>query len=414
MGQGDAPEQCDARFVSSLSREVAPAVYRLARTTPCLPSRVLTERVGGQVTLKAECLQRTGAFKIRGAISKLEMLGADSCHGVIAASAGNHGQAVALAAQAYGVAADIFVPSTAALGKVAACREYGANVHEVGETVEEAVDAARQLAHESDRPFCHPYDDTAVIAGQATCGLEILDQIQDLAQVVVPLGGGGLLAGVAAVVKARAPEVRVIGVEVDGWTPYARSHDARPRATTLADGIAVSHRGAITGPIIEECVDEIVVVEEDLIADAMTLLLERSKLCVEGAGAVGVAAALGGAIQTMTTGSTCIVLSGGNVDLGVMPNIIRRFETAAGRRVVLRANLTDRPGTLARFLGTIGRSGANVIDVVHLRDGVRLHAKETVVQLVLELRGPHHSTEVLRDLHESGFHAWIADEQGPP
>lgn len=376
-------------------RASAPHVYELARVTPCIPSRHLGEASGGRILLKAECLQRTGAFKIRGALAKMASLGVGKSRGVVAASAGNHGQAVALAARHLGISAEIFVPRGAALGKVAACREYGGVVVDGGATVEDAVMAARRRAAELGSAFCHPYDDLDVVAGQATLGFEILDQEPDLDQVVVPLGGGGLLAGIAAVIRERAPRVRVVGVHVRGWTPHLDSLVTAPTATTLADGIAVSQRGAVTGPIIDAYVDDVVAVGEDDVADAMALLLERSKMCVEGAGAVGVAALLDGAVRPTRSGTTCIVLSGGNVDLGVVPNVIRRHETIAGRRVVMRATLPDRPGVLADLLAVVAATGANVIDVFHVRDGITLHVKETVVRLVLEVKGSRHAADVV-------------------
>lgn len=400
------------REVVELSHRRSPAVYGLARVTPCIPSRRLSAVAGGAVVLKAECLQRTGAFKIRGAVAKLDALGSARSRGVIAASAGNHGQAIARAARHFGVEADVFVPKTASPAKVAACREYGASVHEVGDSVEHAIEAAIGAARDTGRALCHPYDDIEVIAGQATIGSEIADQLPDVTQVIVPLGGGGLLAGIASAARRLIPRSRVVGVEVEGWTPYKPDARSRTRQQTLADGIAVSQRGEVSGPLIERYVDDVVVVTEDSVAAAMALLLERSKLCVEGAGAVGVAAILSGQVVPSPSGTTCVVLSGGNVDLGPLAGIIRLHETTAGRRAILCTRLEDRPGSLAGLLSLVGQQSANVLDVMHVRDGVGLHAREASIRLVIELKDGSHASRLLDALREENFDAWwISDDE---
>lgn len=384
-------------------RSAQQAGARLVKRTPVITSAALSELAGGPVVLKAENLQRTGSFKIRGAASKLADLGPAAAAGVTAGSAGNHAQALAFAARAAGVRCEIFVPSGAPLSKVEACRGYGATLVEGGQSVEDAVAAARQRAEATGMVFCHPFDDLAVIAGQGVVGLELIDEIEDLAQVVVPLGGGGLAAGLATAVKAARPSTRVIAVQAEACAPYLDHPAGRGPVLTLADGIAVKRPGRITRPLVERLVDEIATVDEDSIADAMVLLMERAKLVVEGAGAVGVAALLSGAVAAPRHGTTCVVLSGGNVDLGVTPGLIRRHETRAGRRLIVFARIGDRPGTLAKLLALFAEAGANLIEVEHVREGIDLHVRQTGVQAVLEVRGPSHAAAVLAAAREAGY-----------
>ncbi len=269
--------------------------------------------------LKAENLQRTGSFKIRGAMSKLAALGDDAAAGVTAGSAGNHAQALAFAARHAGVPCEIFVPSGAPVSKIEACRAYGATLIEGGDSLDEAVAAARERAADAGMVFCHPYDDVDVVAGQATLGRELIDDVSELRRVVVPLGGGGLACGIAIAVKAADPTIEVIGVQVAACAPYAHRQPPTGPVVTLADGIAVKRPGEITRPLVEQWLDDVVVVEENAVADAMVLLMERAKFFVEGAGAVGVAALLSQRLAPARTGTTCVVLSGGNVDLGILP-----------------------------------------------------------------------------------------------
>lgn len=371
--------------------------------TPVVRSTALSDRFGGDVVLKAESLQRTGSFKLRGALSKLAALGDEAAHGVTAGSAGNHAQALAFAARHRGVACEIFVPAGTPLSKMAGCREHGASVVEGGATLDEAMRSARERAAEAGMAFCHPFDDVDVIAGQATVGRELVADIDHLRRVIVPLGGGGLAAGVASVLKHHDPRIEVIGVQAAACGPYGGrpAHDGP--VVTLADGIAVKHPGAITRPLVEALLDDVVVVDEDSIADAMMLLIERSKLSVEGAGAVGVAALLGGQVGPAATGSTCIVLSGGNVDLGVLPGLIRRHETQAGRRITVFARIGDRPGELARLLQILAGHGANLLEVEHVREGIDLHVRETGVQAVLEVRSHVHGETVIAAARHAGY-----------
>jgi threonine dehydratase len=375
----------------------------VVKHTPITESAALSDRYGGTIVFKAENLQRTGSFKIRGAMNKLTSLGSDVEKGVVAGSAGNHAQSLAFAARHFGVPCQIFVPSGASLSKMEAVRSYGATLIEGGDTLTDAVQRAREHATNTGMNFCHPFDDPMVVAGQATLGLELLEDIDDLSTVIVPLGGGGLTGGVALAVKQVKPHVRVIGVQVRACAPFAGAPPADGPIVTLADGIAVKQPGDFTRPIVEKWVDDIVVVEEDVVADAMVMLMDRAKLYVEGGGAVGVSALLSGQVVPSATGTTCVVLSGGNVDLGLVPNLIRRHETQAGRRLILFVRISDRPGGLARLLTLFAESGANLIEVEHVREGVDLHVRETGVQVVLEVRSRDHAASVIAAATNSGY-----------
>ena len=385
---------------SHAAREVGREVVE---HTPVTPSAYLSQQFGGQIILKAENLQRTGAFKIRGAINKLHRLGELKKQGVVAGSAGNHAAGLAFAAQHFGVKCEIFIPRGASLSKIAACKSYGGIVIDGGESVDTAVAMAKSRALETGMAFCHPYDDVDVVAGQGTLGLELLEDIENLAQVIVPLGGGGLLSGTALAIKQQRPEVKIVGVQISSCAPYIYGNAPTGAVPTLADGIAVKQPGEITRPLIENWVDELVDVDEDGVADAMMILLERAKMYVEGGGAVGVSALLASRVKPAKTGATCIVLSGGNVDMGLIPNLIRRHETKAGRRALLFARVSDQPGALAEFLTVVAKSGANIIEVSHVREGLNLRVRETGIQVVLEVRGPDHTAEIITIVKTAGF-----------
>jgi threonine dehydratase len=366
-------------------------------------SAFLSQRCGGDIALKAENLQRTGSFKIRGAMAKLADLGERAATGVVAGSAGNHAQAVAFAARTAGVHCEIYVPAGASIAKTEASRGYGAEVVLGGDSLDEAVAAAMARADDTGMVFIHPYDDLAVVAGQAGVGLEIVEDAADVRRVVVPLGGGGLASGTAIAVKRHDPAVKVIGVQVATCAPYANRPPGAGPVPTLADGIAVKRPGALTRPLVEHWLDDVVVVDEDDVADAMVLLLERAKLVVEGGGAVGVAALLSGRVAPARSGETVVVLSGGNVDLGTLPGLVRRHETRAGRRLILFARISDRPGGLARLLTIFADEGANLVEVEHVREGVDLHVRETGVQAVLEVRDREHAARVLAAARHAGY-----------
>jgi threonine dehydratase len=367
-----------------------------ARRTPVLSTRTFSERAGGVVALKAENLQRTGSFKVRGVGAKLAALGASGCAaGVVAASAGNHAQALAAVAEAMGVRCEVFVPAGAPIAKAEAARGHGAVVHVGGESVDTCLVTARERAREGGLAFVHPFDDPDIVAGQGTLGLELLEDVPDLAKVVIPVGGGGLCSGTAIAVKSARPEVEVVGVQV------------ADTSLTIADGIAVKSPGQLTSRLLERWVDEMVVVGEDETATAMILLMERCKLVVEGAGAVGVAALLGGQVAAAGSGTTVAVLSGGNVDPGLLASIARRHETEAGRRLVLLTRVSDRPGALAGLLACVAGTGANIVDVSHRREGIDLHVIETAVELVLETRGHEHAEAVVATLVDAGYEARV-------
>jgi threonine dehydratase len=392
---------------ADIARAAAP-VAAVARRTPVIDSWTFSERAGGEVVLKAESLQRAGSFKVRGASAKLAALGADAARGVVAGSAGNHAWALALAARRHGVPCEVFMPPHAPLSKIAGCRSHGASVIEGPDTVDECVAQAHERAREAGMAFVHPFDDLDVVAGQGTVGLELLEQIPDLAQVVIPLGGGGLAAGTAIAVKSARPQVRVVAVQAAAMAAYPPSLEAgwpvavEPRPT-IADGIALKRPGEVTFPLVARWIDEVVTVGEDDIAEAMVLLLERARLVVEGAGAVGVAALLTGAAAPAGEGTTCAVLSGGNADAGLLASVTRLHESRAGRRLVLFTRIPDTPGGLARLVATVAGAGGNLIDVEHVREGVELHVRETGVQLVLETRGPEHAEAVVACVREAGY-----------
>ena len=359
----------------------------VAQVTPIHYSETLSRRAGRPVHLKAENLQRTGSFKLRGALNKIAALD-PSVNGVVTASAGNHGQSVAYAARTRGLTATIFMPERAALAKIAAAEESGAEVVVGEEAIEDCVEAALERTEGNGLAFVHPFDAPAVVAGQGTIGLERLEEVPDLAKVVVPVGGGGLASGVAAAVKAVRQDVRVAGIKAQ---------------CPLADGIAVKHPGEVTGPMLDELLDECVDVSQDAIADAIMLLLERTKLVVEGAGAVGVAALRQGLIAPAETGTTVVILSGGNIDTGVLADLARHHETERGRRLRIFAKIPDEPGSLAALLTRLGEGGANLIDVDHVREAVGLSVGETGVELVMETRGAEHAKQLLVLLQELGY-----------
>jgi threonine dehydratase len=381
----------------------ADAVADVARETPVLPAKRLGREVGGELWLKLENLQVTGSFKVRGAVNRLSQMSPEEREaGVLAASAGNHAQAVAWAARKLAMHATLFMPREAPLAKIAAVREYGGEVRLVEGSLEEAFVEARAQAEATGGTFVHAFDDPAVIAGQGTLGLELLRQVRGIACVVVPIGGGGLISGTAIALREAIPDVRIVGVQSDAVAPYAGvTPSGLP--STICDGIAVKKPGELTGPLVEQLVDEVVTVSDDETAQAMVFLLERSKQVVEGAGAVGIAALMQRRVKPAETGATVAVLSGGNVDATLLVEAIRLGETAAGRRMILATKVPDRPGALASLLSLVANVGANVIDVEHVRDGMDLHVRETAVQLVLQTRGPDHDAQILEAIRHAGY-----------
>ncbi|MEV0370486.1 threonine ammonia-lyase [Streptomyces sp. NPDC050636] len=388
-------------------REAHKMLSAVARTTALEGSRYLSGLVGAPVHLKCENLQRTGSFKIRGAYVRIAGLTPqERAAGVVAASAGNHAQGVALAASLLGVHSTVFMPVGAPLPKVSATREYGAEVRLHGQVVDETLAAAEEYARETGAVFIHPFDHRDIIAGQGTVGLEILEQCPEVRTIAVGIGGGGLAAGVALAVKALRPDVQVIGVQAAGAACYPPSLAAgRPVAidglSTMADGIKVGRPGDVPFGIIEKLVDDVRTVSEDELSSALLLCLERAKLVVEPAGASPVAALLSD--PKSFEGPVVAVLSGGNVDPLLMQRILRHGMAAAGRYLSLRLRLTDRPGALANLLAVLSVVDANVLDVGHVRTDPRLGLTEVEVELHLETKGPEHCAEVSAALREAGY-----------
>ncbi|WP_329218648.1 threonine ammonia-lyase [Streptomyces microflavus] len=379
----------------------------VARVTALEGSRHLTELVGAPVHLKCENLQRTGSFKLRGAYVRISGLTpVERAAGVVAASAGNHAQGVALASTLLGVRSTVFMPVGAPLPKVAATQEYGAEVRLHGQVVDETLAAAQQYAEETGAVFIHPFDHPDIIAGQGTVGLEILEQCPEVRTIVVGIGGGGLAAGIAVAVKALRPDIRIVGVQAEGAAAYPPSLAAgRPvsldNPVTMADGIKVGRPGDIPFAVIEELVDEVRTVTENELSSALLLCLERAKLVVEPAGASPVAALLSD--PEAFRGPVVAVLSGGNVDPLLMQRVLRHGMSAAGRYLSLRLRLTDRPGALATLLAALTVADANVLDIGHVRTDPRLGLTEVEVDLHLETKGPRHCEEVEAALRRDGY-----------
>jgi threonine dehydratase len=372
----------------------------VARETPVYSSETLSRLAGRGVLLKAENLQRTGSFKIRGAYNTIVQLADDERRaGVITASAGNHGQALAWAARQAGIPATIVVPQGAPMAKVDAARGYGAAVELAGENFDEAVAAAREIMSKTGSTFVHAFEDPRVIAGQGTLGIELAQQVPEgPGTVVIPLGGGGLAAGIAIALRAERPELRLVGVQSAACAPLA---GLEPSGATVADGIAVKQPGTLTSAILRDLLDDIVVVDDEEISTAIVLLLERSKLVVEGAGAVPVAALLAGRVGG--DGVCVAVLAGGNIDATTLSSVVRFGLTASGRYLVVRILIPDRPGQLARIVGAIADKRANVIAVTHHREGRNIGVLETEAELTLETRDEEHSQAVIRALVAEGF-----------
>ena len=381
-------------------------------TTPIEQSRALGRITGSDVYLKCENLQRAGSFKVRGAYVRMAKLSdEEKARGVVAASAGNHAQGVAVAAARLGIKARIFMPLGVALPKLAATQGHGAEVVLHGHNVDEALSEAQRYADETGAVFVHPFDNVDIVAGQGTIGLELLDQIPTLDTVLMGVGGGGLLAGVAVAIKARARElgreVKIIGVQAENAAAYPPSLAADAlvplsKVSTMADGIAVGRPGQLPFSIIRELVDDVVTVSEDALARALIFLLERAKLVVEPAGAVGVAAIMEGKIQN--PGNTAVILSGGNVDPMLMLKVIQRGLAAAGRYLVVRILLDDRPGSLATISRIIAESDANVTGVDHTRVGGSISMGDVAITINMETKGHEHGEKVLQNLRAEGFH----------
>ena len=388
-------------------RQAAAGLDGIIHATPLDRSQTFSALTGGEVYLKLENLQKTGSFKIRGAYNKIRSLtNAERVRGVVAASAGNHAQGVAYAAAAAGIPSTVVMPEGAPLSKVVATRGYGAEVVLAGAVYDEAFQKAREIQQQSGRIFVHAFNDAAVIAGQGTIGLEILAQLPDVDAIVVPVGGGGLIAGIAAAVKAAAPHVKVYGVQAQGAPAMQLSkqaHELRttPAAVTIADGIAVKVPGDLTFALIDKYVDDIVVVDDESIAGAILMLLERSKMMVEGAGAVSLAALLHSHLPVR--GKVAAVISGGNIDINFISRIIERGLVKAGRRITICTLVQDNPGELQKLLARITASKANVISIWHDRVERNVPIGQAMVEIALETRDALHSDGILNSLQQAGY-----------
>ncbi|WP_454051229.1 threonine ammonia-lyase [Cellulomonas sp. Marseille-Q8402] len=380
----------------------------VATRTPVESSRALSQIAGAPVLLKCENLQRAGSFKIRGAYVRMARLSPEEqARGVVAASAGNHAQGVALAAQLLGLDAVVYMPLDAALPKIAATKEYGAEVRLHGHSVDEALVEARAEADRTGRVLIHPFDHADIVAGQGTLALEILEQVPDVRTIVVPLGGGGLAAGIQAVVAELAPHVRVIGVQAARAAAYPASLVAgvptrAPELHTMADGIAVGTPGAVPFALLQEHGCEVRTVSEEDLSRALLLVAERAKLLVEPSGAAGVAAVMAAAPGELD-GPVVVLLSGGNIDPLVLLRVVRHGLAVSGRYLQLRVRVHDAPGALADLLRELASAGANVMHVSHVRTGVDLEIDEVEIEVQVETKGPEHCARLLQRLRDAGF-----------
>ncbi len=394
----------DVAAIEAAAKSLAGVVHK----TPINMNATVSELARGDVWLKMENLQRTGSFKVRGAYNRiLAIPEADRAKGVVAASAGNHAQGVALGARLAGIPATIVMPKHAPITKAEAVKGYGAALVLHGADYHEAEAKAREIQAETGATFVHAFNDDAVMAGQGTLGLEIIDDLPDVDTVIVPVGGGGLIAGVATAIKSRRPTTRVIGVVPSGAASLPESLKKGElvmidKVATLADGLATRSVGSLTFPVIQKMVDEVVVVEDDEIASAILLLMERAKAVVEGGGAVGLAAVLAGKVD-VSNQKSCIVLSGGNIDVTLLDTIIQRGLIQTGRALNCWTILDDKPGALRDLLALLARLEANVRAIEHDRTDLHVRIGKSRVNLHLDTRGPEHVTEILDALRSSGY-----------
>jgi threonine dehydratase len=369
------------------------------RVTPLYASETFGRMTGRPVHLKAETLQRTGSFKIRGAVNKIGSLSeAERKAGVVAASAGNHGQAVAWAAREAGIEATIFMPAETPMAKVEPTRNYGARAELIGATFEDAVTAAVAHVEETGATFVHPFEDPDVIAGQGTIGLELAEQLPEVATVVIPVGGGGLASGIALTLRALRPDVKIVGVQAAACAPLAGGTQF---GYTIAEGIAVKHPGELTSSLLGDLLESVVTVSDEEISQAIVLLTERAKLVVEGAGAAAIAALLAGRVPG--DGPTVAILSGGNIDPTLLIQVMRHGLTLAGRYLVVRTRVTDRPGELAKLLALFAEEHANVVSIEHHREGMDTPVTESEVEATLLTRDQEHCTAIIYAMRQAGY-----------
>lgn len=397
------------------AREV---IREVIATTPTLPDAVLSAQFGVKAFVKAECLQKAGSFKIRGAVNKIASLSPEEkARGVIAPSAGNHAQGVALAATLQGIKSTIVMPQHAPLTKVNATRNFGAQVVLEGATFDDAVAHAQKLQQEHGYTYVHAFNDEKVIAGQGTIGLELLEALPNLDVVVVPIGGGGIIGGIATAVKALKPSIRVVGVQAEGCAPVNKSlqvgHPVSVGAAqTIADGIAVKRPGDLTLPIIRDLVSEVVEVTDDEIARGIVHCVQNLKLVVEGAGAAGMAALLAGKVKVNPGETVAAVLCGGNIDGNLLSRVIEQVMVRQGRYLLIKVAVIDRPGSLSRLVGFVAKTGANIVDIFHRRALWLAPLGKVGVELVLEVRDEQHGQEVMAGLEAGGYHVDLDDDVG--
>ncbi len=399
-------------------QQAAKLLGNIAVNTPLLKDQTASRELGATIFVKAECLQRSGSFKIRGAYNKISQLtDEEKALGIIAASAGNHAQGVALAGQMHGIHTIIVMPEYAPLTKVNATRSLGAEVILFGHSFDDAAAKAEELREADGYTLVHAFNDEKVMAGQGTIGLEILRDLPDVSIVVVPIGGGGIIAGIATAIKALKPTVKIIGVQAEGCSSIKPSLQAgqpmtAQTAQTIADGIAVKRPGALTLPIIKNLVDDVIEVSDDDIARGIAHCVQNTHLVVEGAGAAGIAALLAEKVNLKTDDVVCTVLCGGNIDGNLLSRVIEQVMVRQGRYVLLKLAVIDRPGALSRLISLIAEQGANVIDVFHRRALWLAPLGKVGVELVLEVRDSHHSQQVMETLTSAGYHVEFDDDQG--
>lgn len=396
--------------------QAAQTLKDLVVATPLLKDEVASRELEAGIFVKAECLQRAGSFKIRGAYNKISQLSAgEKARGVIAASAGNHAQGVALAGKIHGIRTIIVMPEYAPLTKIKATQAFGAEVVLHGSSFDDAAARAEELRAKYGYTLVHAFNDAKVMAGQGTIGLEVLRDLPQLSRMVVPIGGGGLIAGIATALKTLKPRVRIIGVQAEGCAAVTPSlKKGKPitvkAARTIADGIAVKRPGDLTLPVIKQLVDEIIEVSDDEIARGIAHCVQNSKLVVEGAGAAGIAALLAGKVSLKPDDTVCTVLCGGNIDGNLLARVIEQVMVRQGRYVLLKLSVIDRPGTLSRLISRVAEAGANVIDVFHRRALWLAPLGKVGVELVLEVRDQEHGQQVVANLKRAGYHVELEDQ----
>jgi threonine dehydratase len=396
-------------------RAARSALQDVIMPTPLLLAEQLGRDLGAQVYLKAENMQRAGSFKVRGAWNKIAALSpAERAAGVIAHSAGNHAQGVALAAQLFGVPATVVMPEHSPLTKVINTQRYGAEVVLHGASFDDAGEFAHELQQRHGLTYVHAFDDEQVIAGQGTLGLELFDALPTITLLVLPIGGGGLISGIATALKALRPEVRIVGVQAAGCAPVGNSlvigePVAVPSARTIADGIAVKRPGGLTLPIIKQLVDEVVTVDDDEIVRAIAYLVQHNRLVVEGAGAAGVAALLAGRVGLRPDDVAATVLCGGNIDLNLLARVLEQAMVKQGRHILVRTSVDDRPGNLAPLISHIAAAGANVIEIYHRRAAWLGPVDRVGIDMILEVRDAEHGRALLQRLQEQAYRVELLD-----